>query len=242
MKVAVYNRFLQSMGGGERHSSMLAQVLADDGHEVDLVGHEDVGKEIMADHLGLNLGKVHLRIVPDRGEPAGGPPVGRVRAVRQRLLHEPGQGPGHPQPVPLLLPDPLRPRPGRLAAAPGPPPRRPGPPGQARGGRVGPRLVPARGRPAPDLGLDQRPGRAPAGRRPGQAGGVRPGPPRRPRPGRGGRQPRGRGRAGPPGGLPGRLPPPRAGPAAERRATGRSSSTAPPSCPGPATTAPLGWR
>jgi glycosyltransferase involved in cell wall biosynthesis len=68
LKVAVYNRFLQSMGGGERHSSMLAQVIADEGHEVDLVGHEDVGKEILADHLGLNLGKVNLRIVPDRGE------------------------------------------------------------------------------------------------------------------------------------------------------------------------------
>ena len=48
MKVAVYNRFLQSMGGGERHSSMLAQVMADEGHAVDLVGHEDVGKEILA--------------------------------------------------------------------------------------------------------------------------------------------------------------------------------------------------
>jgi glycosyltransferase involved in cell wall biosynthesis len=69
LKVAVYNRFLQSMGGGERHSSMLAQVLADDGYEVDLVGHTDVGKEILADHLGLSLGKVNLRIVPDRGEP-----------------------------------------------------------------------------------------------------------------------------------------------------------------------------
>jgi glycosyltransferase involved in cell wall biosynthesis len=69
LKVAVYNRFLQSMGGGERHSSMLAQVLADDGHEVDVVGHTDVGKEILADHLGLNLGKVNLRIVPERGEP-----------------------------------------------------------------------------------------------------------------------------------------------------------------------------
>jgi glycosyltransferase involved in cell wall biosynthesis len=69
LKVAVYNRFLQSMGGGERHSSMLAQVLADDGHEVDLVGHKDVGKDLLADHLGLNLGKVNLRIVPERGEP-----------------------------------------------------------------------------------------------------------------------------------------------------------------------------
>jgi glycosyltransferase involved in cell wall biosynthesis len=69
LKVAVYNRFLQSMGGGERHSSMLAQVLADDGHEVDLIGHADVGKDLLADHLGLDLGKVNLRIVPDRGEP-----------------------------------------------------------------------------------------------------------------------------------------------------------------------------
>jgi len=69
LKVAVYNRFLQSMGGGERHSSMLAQVLTDDGHEVDLIGHKDVGKDLLADHLGLNLGKVNLRIVPDRGEP-----------------------------------------------------------------------------------------------------------------------------------------------------------------------------
>jgi hypothetical protein len=53
LKVAVYNRFLQSMGGGERHSSMLAQVLADEGHEVDLVGHTDVGKDLLADLLGL---------------------------------------------------------------------------------------------------------------------------------------------------------------------------------------------
>ena len=67
MKVAVYNRFLQSMGGGERHSSMLAQVMADDSHEVELVGHKDVGKEMFAE-FGLNLGKVNLRIVPERGE------------------------------------------------------------------------------------------------------------------------------------------------------------------------------
>jgi len=68
LKAAVYNRFLHSMGGGERHSSMLAQVLAQEGHDVDLIGHEDVGKEILADHLGLDLAKVSLRIVPDRGE------------------------------------------------------------------------------------------------------------------------------------------------------------------------------
>jgi glycosyltransferase involved in cell wall biosynthesis len=64
----VYNRFLVSMGGGERHSGMLAQVLAADGHEVDLIAHDDVGKEILADHLGLDLNKVNLRVLPDEGE------------------------------------------------------------------------------------------------------------------------------------------------------------------------------
>jgi glycosyltransferase involved in cell wall biosynthesis len=83
LKVAIYNRFLQSMGGGERHSGMLAQVLADDGHEVDLVGHEDVGKEILADHLGLNLGKVTLRIVPARGEE----PVARLSAEYELFVN-----------------------------------------------------------------------------------------------------------------------------------------------------------
>jgi glycosyltransferase involved in cell wall biosynthesis len=68
LKAAVYNRFLHSMGGGERHSSMLAQVLAEDGHEVDLIGHEDVGRDVLADHLGLDLAKVSLRVVSDRGE------------------------------------------------------------------------------------------------------------------------------------------------------------------------------
>jgi glycosyltransferase involved in cell wall biosynthesis len=68
LKAAVYNRFLPSMGGGERHSCMLAQVLAEQGHDVDLLGHEDVGKDLLADHLGLNLVKVSLRVVPDRGE------------------------------------------------------------------------------------------------------------------------------------------------------------------------------
>jgi len=56
------------MGGGERHSGMLAQLLAADGHEVDLLGHDDVGKDVLADHLGLDLGRVGLRVVPDLGE------------------------------------------------------------------------------------------------------------------------------------------------------------------------------
>ena len=68
MKAAVYNRFWHSQGGGERHSGMIAQVLAADGVEVDLVGHTEVDKDELADHLGLDLSGTRLRIVPDRGD------------------------------------------------------------------------------------------------------------------------------------------------------------------------------
>jgi glycosyltransferase involved in cell wall biosynthesis len=56
------------MGGGERHSGKLAEVLAGDGWQVDLVGHSDVGRDELADHLGLDLSGCRLRVVPDRGD------------------------------------------------------------------------------------------------------------------------------------------------------------------------------
>lgn len=68
MRAAVYNRFWHSQGGGERHSGMLAQVLSQDGWKVDLVGHGDVDREELADHLALDLSQVELRLVPDRGD------------------------------------------------------------------------------------------------------------------------------------------------------------------------------
>ncbi|MCW2777498.1 MAG: glycosyl transferase group 1 [Frankiales bacterium] len=68
MRAAVYNRFWHSQGGGERHSGMIASVLAHDGHDVDLIGHTDVDTGELADHLGLDLSGVGLRIVPDRGD------------------------------------------------------------------------------------------------------------------------------------------------------------------------------
>jgi glycosyltransferase involved in cell wall biosynthesis len=56
------------MGGGERHSGKIAEVLAADGWDVDLVGHSDVGRDDLADHLGLDLSRTTLRVVPDRGD------------------------------------------------------------------------------------------------------------------------------------------------------------------------------
>jgi glycosyltransferase involved in cell wall biosynthesis len=68
MRAAIYNRFWHSMGGGERHSGMIGQLLGEDGVDVDLLGHSDVDKDELADHLGLELAKVRMRVVPDRGE------------------------------------------------------------------------------------------------------------------------------------------------------------------------------
>lgn len=66
-RVAVYNRFWHSMGGGERHSGMIAQVLSEDGAEVELLGHTPVDIDELAVHLGLDLSRCTIRIVPDRG-------------------------------------------------------------------------------------------------------------------------------------------------------------------------------
>ncbi len=70
MRAAIYNRFWHSQGGGERHSGMLAQVLAENGWDVDLVGHTDVDRDELAEHVGIDLSRTHLRIEPDIGDRA----------------------------------------------------------------------------------------------------------------------------------------------------------------------------
>jgi glycosyltransferase involved in cell wall biosynthesis len=66
-RVAVYNRFWRSYGGGERHAGMVAQVLSEAGAEVDLIGHDDVDRDALADHLGLDLSRCRMLMVDDSG-------------------------------------------------------------------------------------------------------------------------------------------------------------------------------
>lgn len=68
LRAAIYDRFWHSQGGGERHSAMIGVVLAQDGVEVDLLGHTMVDKDELGAHLGLDLSGVNLRIVPDKGD------------------------------------------------------------------------------------------------------------------------------------------------------------------------------
>lgn len=68
MRAAIYDRFWHSQGGGERHCGMIGVVLSQDGHDVDFLGHTEVDKDELAAHLGLDLSRVNLRIVPDKGD------------------------------------------------------------------------------------------------------------------------------------------------------------------------------
>ncbi len=68
MRAAIYDRYWHSMGGGERHSGMIAEVLSKDGVEVDLLGHSQVDRDELAEHLGLDLSRTTMRMVPDKGD------------------------------------------------------------------------------------------------------------------------------------------------------------------------------
>ncbi len=68
MRAAVYDRFWHSQGGGERHCAMVGVVLARSGVDVDLLTHQELDKDALAEHLGLDLSGVRVRLVPDKGD------------------------------------------------------------------------------------------------------------------------------------------------------------------------------
>lgn len=69
LRAAVYNRFWHSMGGGERHAGMIAQLLAAGGVQTDLLGHSaEVDRDELAERLGLDLSGCTMRVIPDRGD------------------------------------------------------------------------------------------------------------------------------------------------------------------------------
>lgn len=64
MKVGVYNQFLTTMGGGERHMGTAAEVLARAGHDVEIVTHVPASIEKLATRFALDLEGVRLRTTP----------------------------------------------------------------------------------------------------------------------------------------------------------------------------------
>jgi glycosyltransferase involved in cell wall biosynthesis len=68
IRAGIYNRFWRSRGGGERHSGMVAELLARKGLHVDLIGHEDVDLDALGNHLGLDLSGCRVRVLSDSGD------------------------------------------------------------------------------------------------------------------------------------------------------------------------------
>ncbi|HEU5316930.1 MAG TPA: hypothetical protein VFX49_12550, partial [Chloroflexota bacterium] len=64
MRVGIYNQFLATMGGGERHMGTAAETLARAGHDVEIVTHTPASIETLASRFALDLRGVRLRLTP----------------------------------------------------------------------------------------------------------------------------------------------------------------------------------
>src|SRR5919199_2429805 len=64
MRVGIYNQFLLTMGGGERLMGTVAEVLAQAGHDVEIVTHVPASIRQLADRFGLDLPGVRIRTTP----------------------------------------------------------------------------------------------------------------------------------------------------------------------------------
>ncbi|MGH9212806.1 MAG: glycosyltransferase [Acidimicrobiales bacterium] len=64
MRTAVYNRYWSTGGGAEKYGGVIAQVLSGDG-PLDILTHDPVDVDWLAERLHLDLAKVNVRLVDD---------------------------------------------------------------------------------------------------------------------------------------------------------------------------------
>ncbi len=64
MRVGIYNRWLFTLGGGEKYGLTVAEYLSRR-HSVDVITHKPVAKEIAAQRLNLDLSRVNFVNVPE---------------------------------------------------------------------------------------------------------------------------------------------------------------------------------
>jgi glycosyltransferase involved in cell wall biosynthesis len=65
MKVGIYNRWLATLGGGEKHSLAIAEYLSRQ-HDVHVISHKDVSRDEAARRLNLDLRRVQFDVIPTR--------------------------------------------------------------------------------------------------------------------------------------------------------------------------------
>lgn len=63
MHIGIYNRWLATMGGGEKHSLAVAEYLAQK-HKVSVISHTPVEKTVLGDRLALNLSNTEFLVIP----------------------------------------------------------------------------------------------------------------------------------------------------------------------------------
>lgn len=64
MRVGIYNRWLPTRGGGEKHMLAIAECLSAE-HTVEVLTHQRVGKAELEEKLNVDLSRVSLRCIPD---------------------------------------------------------------------------------------------------------------------------------------------------------------------------------
>lgn len=67
MRVALYNRYWRTRGGGERYAGAVAEILSRN-HRMELLGPEEVGLQSLSEHLGLDLSRSSFRLIPRGSE------------------------------------------------------------------------------------------------------------------------------------------------------------------------------
>jgi len=65
LKVGIYNRWLHTMGGGERYTLTAAQALVEQGNQVELITHRPTSLQEVGAKLNMDLSGLALRCVPD---------------------------------------------------------------------------------------------------------------------------------------------------------------------------------
>lgn len=68
MRAAIYNPYLDTLGGGERYTASVAKVLSENGYEVDLEWKDAAIKKSLESRFGLELKKINVVESVERGD------------------------------------------------------------------------------------------------------------------------------------------------------------------------------
>ena len=63
-RIGIYNRWLTTLGGGEKHSLAIAEYLSRF-HHVEVISHKSLSRDLAAERLHLDLGNIHFKFIPE---------------------------------------------------------------------------------------------------------------------------------------------------------------------------------